>query len=166
MAQAPTVQAAPAKRAHQEDPARRKPVGDGEQGKHQRADDEAELQRRGERTHRRIGPAQLALQVGHHGIDRKPQRGARKLGEHQHGQDVARDVGLGHGAQLKRLEGSLLAAQASGGVRRGYRAVCRPAAGFSGLRPSFFADAVLIVSARRSAGLLSVCRVDGVVRCL
>jgi hypothetical protein len=54
-----------------------------QQREHQRADDEAALHRRGQRAHVRRRPAVGLLQVGHHGIDGEPGRGAGQLGQHQ-----------------------------------------------------------------------------------
>lgn len=89
--------------AHEKHPARCKPVCNGQQGKHKCAQDEAELQGGSERAHRTGRPAQFALEVGHDGIDREPQRGAQQLGEHQYREHVAGDLGLCHVSELTGL---------------------------------------------------------------
>ncbi len=121
-------------RADQEHQARREAVGNGQQREHQRARDEAELQRRGERAHGAGGPAQLALQIGHDRVDREPERGARELGKDQDGEDVAGDRGRVHRAQLNRARWDFasvrikLRARVPRGSAAGTRRTCpRPA---------------------------------------
>ncbi len=99
-------------RTDQEHQPRRKAVGDGQQGEDQRAHDEAELQRRGQRAQRHRGPAEFTLQVGHDRVDGEPQRGTGELGEHQHRQHVARNGGLG---VVQGGQGGLLAAPGGAG---------------------------------------------------
>ena len=84
-----SVQAAPASEHSRNTRRGAEAVGDGQQREHQRAGDEAQLHRRGERAHVGRGPAEVALQVGHDRVHREPRRGAGQLRQHDHRQHRA-----------------------------------------------------------------------------
>lgn len=91
-------------RAQQEHEPRREAVRDRQQREHQRAADETEPDRRGQRAERARRERHRPLQVGQHRVDREPQRCAGELCDDDRRQHAARNGRVGgrgrHGRAL------------------------------------------------------------------